>query len=466
VSPTSTADNVVSIKGKAVDDDVHRGQLRIAERFVKRYADELLYVHGLGWHYWGGTHWIEDKNGKARRRVTAHLKELITAAWRLEGDEREAMFKDIRKCESAAGVGGVLDCAKFMHPMTTSAETINTDPYLFNAVNGTLNLKTGELQPHNPRDLITRCAGTEVDPHATSDTWTGFLSTVLPDIEVRNYLARLCGLAMLGEIREHTLPIMTGTGGNGKSVMVETVMAAFGDYALTVDPKLVIRTKSERHGTFLADLHGARLVVTSETDEGDKLAAGTVKTLTGGDRIRANRMRSDPFEFTPSHTLLMVTNHTPKVSGDDQALWRRLTIVPFDVVVPVEDRDTTLPGRLRREHLPAVLAWCLAGWLDYQARGMAIPEKVRMRTSAYQTESDPIGQFIEAQCVVRDDVNVMAGALHKHYSMWAFQAGHPAMTATDFGKRMTDRFEKKQTNKGAKYLGVGLAAEHDGGLEF
>lgn len=463
MSQPDTTGNVVDISRA---DDVHRGQLRIAELFVRRYADELLHVHGLGWHYWGGTHWVEDKNGKARRRVRDHLKELIAQARFMAKEDGANLLKDVRRCESAAGITGVLDCAKFMHPMTISAEVINADAFLFNARNGTLDLRTGEIRPHDPRDMITKCAGTDIDPDATSTTWTEFLEVVLPDTDVRSYLGRLFGLAMLGEIREHTLPILTGTGGNGKSVMVETVLAAFGDYGLTVDPKLIIRTKSERHGTFLADLHGARLVLTSETDEGDRLAAGTVKTLTGGDRIRANRMRSDPFEFTPSHSLLMVTNHTPKVSGDDQALWRRLRIVPFDVVVPEEDRDTELPARLKADHLQAVLAWCLAGWLDYQRHGMATPAAVQLRTNAYQTESDPLGQFLDAQCVIRDDVNVMAGALFEHYSMWALKTGNARLTATDFGKRMTERFAKKATNKGQKYIGVGLLSDHDGGLEF
>lgn len=442
--------------------DVHSGQLRIAEKFVAEYTGQLLHVHGIGWHHWSGTHWVEDRNGRARRRVVKLYKKLRHDSVSLDKDDRDRLLSDVKKCESAAGIGAVLDIAKFMHPMTTSIEDTNKDPTLFNCRNGTYNLETGQIQPHDPADMITKCAGTVLEPDATSELWDDFLETVLPDPKVRAYLARVFGVALLGSVREHTLPILTGVGGNGKSVCVDTVMAAFGDYGLTVDPKLLIATRNERHGTFMADLQGARLVVTSETNDGEKLAAATVKRLTGGDRIRANRMGKDPFEFTPSHSLIMVTNHAPQAAGDDKALWRRLTVVPFDVVV--EHPDAKLPDKLRG-HLTAVLAWVCIGWLDYMNQGMNPPSVVVDRTEAYRSEGDPIGQFLEDQCVIGPLYSVPAKALFETWGVWAMRQGFPAMTQTDFGKRMTDRFEKKRSTGGMhKYVGVGLASDEDGML--
>lgn len=443
--------------------EMHSGQLRIAERFVGAYSHKLLFVHGIGWHTWCGTHWVEDRDGESRRAVVKLLKDLRHESVEMSKDEQKRLLSDVAKCESSGGVGGVLELARFMHPMTVSAESTNAQAELFNARNGTLNLETGDLRRHDPADMITKCAGAEIDPDATSDLWLSFLETALPDEEVRAYLARVFGVAMLGRVREHILPILTGTGGNGKGVCVDTVRAAFGDYGIAVDPKLIMRTKQERHATFLADLHGARLVVTSETNEGEVLAAATVKRLTGGDSIRANRMRENTFEFEPSHTLIYMTNHTPQVSADDKAMWRRLSVVPFDVVV--ERPDVKLPEKLKK-HLPAVLAWAYGGWLDYVKQGLNPPAVVLERTEAYRTDSDPLAQFVTDECVLSPMVNVRAKALHEAYATWAMRNGLPPMTATEFGKRIGERFEKKPTSRGNQYIGVALRADEEeaGGL--
>jgi putative DNA primase/helicase len=445
--------------------EMHSGQLRIAERFVNRYAHKLLYVHGHGWHYWTGTHWVEDENGKVRRRVVTLLKEIRHETVDMASKGRDALLKDVKTCETNGGVTGVLELAKNMHPMTVSVKNVNSNPFLFNTLNGTLNLETGLLQAHNPRNMITKCAGTSIHPDAHSELFEDFLQTVLPDEDVRGYLQRVFGVAMLGIVREHNLPILTGTGGNGKGVCYEAVLAAFGDYGMTVDPKLIMQTKHERHATFLADLHGARLVVTSETNEGEVIAASTVKRLTGGDKIRANRMRENTFEFVPSHSLLYITNHKPQVSADDKAMWRRLAIIPFDVTV--EEPDVKLPEKLKA-CLPAVLAWVYQGWLDYQQQGLNPPAAVLERTETYRTESDPIGLFLAEQCVTGSPyMKVKAKALYTEWQTWSMREGHPAITQTDFGSRMTDRFEKKRDSAGWWYVGIALGSdeeENGGGL--
>lgn len=436
----------------------HTGQLRIAERFVKAYSDKLLFVHGLGWHHWAGTHWQEDRDGGARRRVVDLLKAIRHEAAETTEDNkaRDALLGDVKRCESSGGLVGVLDIAKHLRPMSVSAENINGHPHLFNVHNGTYNLHTGQLQPHNPGDHITKVAGTIADASARSELWERFLVEVLPDEEVRAYLQRVFGVALLGSVREHNLPILTGSGGNGKSVCIDSVLAAFGDYGITVDPKLIMKTKHERHGTFLADLHGARLVVTSETDDGDTIAAATVKRLTGGDKIRANRMRENAFEFEPSHSLVYVTNHKPQVSSEDKAMWRRLSVVPFDVTV--SKPDVKLPEKLRRE-LPAVLAWVIEGWLQYSRQGLNPPAAVRERTEAYQNESDPLGQFLAEETVTGPYMKVKASSLHSTWATWAMVNGHPPMNGTEFGRRLTERgFERKRSAGGNQYVGIGLAA--------
>jgi putative DNA primase/helicase len=450
--PEPVDDNVIPI-GK----EMHSGQLRIAERFVSRYSNRLMYVHGLGWHCWNGTHWAEDKNDRPRRRVVELLKVLRHEAVEMADKERDRLVSDVRKCESNGGITGVLDLAKSMHPMTTSVEQIDADPFRFNTGSGTLNLTTGAIERHDPRHLITKCSAANVDPAAAGGLWLKFLEQVLPDAEVRAYLQRVFGLAMLGIVREHNLPIMSGTGGNGKSVCLDAVLHAFGDYGMPADPSLIMQQKNPRHGTFLAALHGKRLVVTSETNEGEKLAAATVKRLTGGDKIQANRMRQDPFEFTPSHSLIYCTNFKPKVDADDPAMWRRLAIIPFDQIIPREEMDSQLGEKLESES-DAVLTWCWEGWREYKRLGgLCPPEAVLARTEEYRNDGDALAQFFE-QCTMESPTGrVAAASLYNEWRAFAMVNNHPAMTNTEFGRKLAGRGIQKVKGRGSnQYVGISL----------
>src|SRR5262249_37921765 len=153
----------------------------------------------------------------------------------------------------------------------------------------------------------------------------------------------------------------TGTGANGKGTLRDALMAAVGDYGREVDPEILMESHNVRHGTFKMQLRGRRLVFCSETDRSRRFAEAAMKRAVGGDPIEANLMHPDPIPFDPSHTLVMLTNHLPRVSGDDEAVWRRIMVVPFDVVIPEGERDPELPRRLRAQ-APAVLAWALEGW--------------------------------------------------------------------------------------------------------
>jgi putative DNA primase/helicase len=201
------------------------------------------------------------------------------------------------------------------------------------------------------------------------------LARVLPDAEVRGFLQRLAGIGLLGAVVEHVLGILTGVGANGKSVLDKAIRYAFGDYACTAEPDLFMH-RDGGHPTGEMDLRGVRWVVVSETDKDRRLAEATMKRLTGGDTIRARRMRQDFVEFTPSHTPLLITNHLPNVSGDDAAIWRRLRVVPFGVVIPEKEQDNELDARLQLE-ADGILAWAVAGYRDYLERGLDEPATVR-----------------------------------------------------------------------------------------
>lgn len=412
--------------------EVHSGQVRMAHRLARRFDKDLLHVHGIGWHRWDGRRWVLDDCGEAKRAVLTVLRDALAES--VGGDTE--LRRDVRKCESASGIAGVLDVAAALRPMAAAVRELDADPHLLNVGNGTVNLRTGRLWPHDPADRITKVCGVDYDPAARGEEWAAFLARVLPDFEVRGYLQRLTGVALLGKVVEHVLAIATGTGANGKSTFVNAVCTALGDYASTLEPDLFMHRQGA-HPTGEMDLLGTRLAVVSESEKDRRLAEATMKRLTGGDTIRARRMRQDFVEFAPSHTPLLVTNHLPKVSGDDPAIWRRIRVIPFGVEIPPDERDKHLDEKLAAE-ASAVLGWAIAGYQQYAARGdLAEPASVLVATDAYRNDSDAVARFVAEECITSSPaVKATTSQLHDAWARWAVKDGAEAMSLKAFGQSL------------------------------
>lgn len=447
--------------------DAHRGQLRMAGRFADQWNAHLRFVHGIGWHQWDKTRWAVSKDGGPMRCAMRTARDALRQLANMEKAERDELFADIRRVESANGLKGVLDIASNIKPLACSPDRLDTDPYLFNTANGTYDLRTGALRPHDPTDLITKIAGCGYDPDAKGPTWEKFIAEVLPDAALRGFVQRLFGYSLLGKVREHMLPQFTGTGRNGKGTLRDVIKAAYGEYAIEVNPSIVMSEGARNHPTERADLLGARLVFTSETDDSQPLAAATMKRLVGGDPIRARRMGKDFFEFDPSHTLVMITNHLPAVAGDDKAVWARLRVVPFDQDF-TDVQDPGLGDRLALD-LTAVLAWCVEGYRLYTEGGLTEPDAVTKSTAEYHDRSDPLGRFITESTITSPHAFVRAGELYEAFRTWCHDNGEK-----DLGKLSNVRFAdllkrkgigKEARNFGAVYVGLGLYAAEDGEFE-
>jgi putative DNA primase/helicase len=383
----------------------HSGQVRMAYRLAKWYKHRLLHVYGLGWHYWDGRRWALDDTGAARRAVLDILRHALAESL---GDKE--LHTDVRRCESGPGVTGVLTIASALNEFAVTVDDLDADPWLLNCANGTLDLRTMALSDHNPADRITKiCRAAYHETPASTGAWREFLEKVLPDNDVRDYLQRLMGVALLGKVIEHVLGILTGIGFNGKSKFYEAMLWALGDYGLQAEPALFMHHPGA-HPTGESDLMGRRLVAVSETEEGCRLAVATMKRLTGGDRIRTRRMHQNFFEFTPSHTALLITNHLPVVSGGGTSVWGRLRVIPFDVVIPEENRDHQLGDKLAAD-ADAVLKWTVDGWTDYNTNGLNAPETVTVATENYRADSDAVGRFITEMCFLSPAVYSTTGEL-------------------------------------------------------
>ena len=443
-----------------------RTELGYARRFVELFGDHLRFVTtwstGHQWLRWDGRRWAPDTTGQTKRWMKVIARTVTTDALAVPDDSlRRTAVKEAKRGESNAAINGALALASTEKLVVINHEALDADPYLLNCTNGTLDRRTGQLRPHDPNDLLTKITGAAYAPDAPAPEFTRFLERVQPDEAMRHYLARLLGHALVGRLVEHVLPIFWGDGANGKSTLMDAVLAALGDYAAAAAPGLLTARSHDSHPTEIADLFGLRLARLDETDDGRRLAEGTVKRLTGDRRQKARRMREDFWEFDASHTFVMLTNHKPLVHGGDEGIWRRLRLVPFTVVIPENERDEHLPDRLTLE-LDAILAWLVTGCHAWQRGGLNEPAQVTDATAAYRAESDALGRFLDDCCHQQPTCRVQSTALFTTWTRWCLGEGLDPGTTKTFAAALQNRgYDATKSHGRMVWQGLGLITDSD-----
>jgi putative DNA primase/helicase len=444
--------------------DEPRTELGYARRLVAVFGERVRYVPAWRrWLIWDGTRWTHDLTGQAARWCKIVARRLTLDALAIVDKEaRRAAMHAARRGESAAGVAGALTLAGTEPGIAVAHEDLDADPYLLNCRNGVLDLRTGVLGPHDPKLLLTKITGAAYDPDARGGRFTKFLQRIQPDAEMRDYLARLLGHALAGRVVEHVLPILVGVGANGKSTLIGAIASALGDYAAPADPELLTARSFDAHPTGVADLFGVRLAVLHEGDHGRHLAEGTVKRLTGGDQIKARRMREDFWSFEPSHTFAMLTNHKPIITGTDEGIWRRIRLVPFVVVIPADEQDDELPDKLALEG-DAVLAWLVAGYNDWAEYGMDDPAEVIAATADYRAESDALNRFLDERCMTGPNFQVGSSELFAAWCAWCEHESEERGTQTAFAKALQGKgFDNFKDRVGRmRWRGLALYADEE-----
>jgi putative DNA primase/helicase len=425
-----------------------------AERLAAYHGHELRYEKASNcWYRWNGQRWSRDEALVVEALAARTARTIYEEAGREPDSARRAeLSKHARATESRQRQQAMVASAR--HMLTIEPRQWDRDPWLLNALNGTIDLKTGELRPHRQEDLITMLAPVEYDPEAQSRLFLDFLEEVQPDAEIRDFLKRSLGYGLTGVQRQQHFWFCFGVGANGKGTLLNAVLALMGDYAKQAPPDLFIKDKS-RHPTELAFLRGARLVVATETQEGSRMDESRVKQLTGGDLITARFIGGDFFTFAPTHKLWLQGNHKPRISGTDHAIWRRPLLTDFPVVVPQERQNPELPEKLIKE-ASGVLRWCVDGCLEWQRQGLAPPAGVLAATERYRLEMDVIGDFLEERCSVDAAGSAWARDLYTAYSSWCEESGERPLKQGDFGRRMKERgFPSERSTGGrARYSGL------------
>lgn len=440
-----------------------------AARFAELHSGTVRYVHDWKcWLIWDGKRWARDKTGRVSNGAKQLARQLHRWAADIDdADARKAASRYAYTAESAKGIRAILALAESEPVIAITSADLDADPWLVNCLNGVFDLRTGTLMPHDSARLLTKITAASYLPGAPATEFQRFLADIQPDPEMQIFLRRLFGYGMLGKVTEHVLPIFYGKGRNGKSTLVTAVKGAAGEYAMKAEQELLL-ARDGAHPTGVADLFGARLAFCSETDSGRRLAEATVKELTGGETLKARRMREDFWEFEPSHTAILSSNYKPLVRGRDEGIWRRLRLVPFEVYITDEQVERVksdhngddLDTVLQRER-DGILTWMIDGFADYRENGLTSPEAVREATAGYRKESDAVARFIDQCCLVGPNFYAAAGALWTAYQKWCIAENENPGSQTAFGNELTERGFDREKRGTVIRLGIALSEDEE-----
>ncbi len=443
-----------------------------AERLVRLFGDRIRYVPQWGWLVWDGRRWLRDKGNALVTKLAEETVKTIyeEVAKTTDPTERTRLAKWAIASETKQRIVAMVDLAAPI--CRAEPEEFDRDPYLLNCLNGTVDLRTGRLLPHNPDLKITKLCPVEYNPHATAPTWLKFLGDIfMNDAELIAFIKRALGYSITGDVCENVLFICWGLGSNGKTTLMNTITQVLGDYAKQIPPDTLLNRnyQSDKHPTTVATLCGVRFAVAQETEENKHLAAARVKALTGGDVIAARFMHKDYFEFKATHKIWLSTNHKPIITDTTYAMWRRILLIPFRAFFDETNRDKHMGEKLLAEK-EGILAWLVEGCLEWQRQGLNPPPIVSEATKEYQSEMDKLQAWLEACCVLDPRAVTPFSALYASYESWCRLHDEEPLSRVAFSNRLTEKgFTSETLRIGGKVTkvrkGIRLREDdnHDGG---
>lgn len=434
-----------------------------AEFFADLFKDHLRYDHRRkSWLTWSGQHWQYDQDGAVHRlaieaaRARYHLAAEISD---LRDRQHEAQFSIAT--ENSNRAAAMLRVASCLPPLAETGEHWDEDPWIIGVKNGVVDLKTGTLRPGKPADNVTLASTVPYLKESPCPRWQKFLNEIfVEDRDLIQFVQRVVGYSLTGQTTEQCLFMLHGSGANGKSLFLALLRALLGAYAYNAPFSTFELTKRSDITNDLASLAGKRLVTASETNEGARLNEARAKAITGCDPLTARFLYGENFTFRPVAKFFLAMNHLPVVTDDSYGFWRRVRLVPFTRQF-TSDADPRLEEKLTQE-LPGILAWAIEGCLAWQKQGLAPPAAVLSATAAYKEKSDVLGEFLADCLVIEESRSIGAAEAYSAYQAWARAQGmgdREILTATAFGTRMGERFTRKPTKKGKRYLGLGLPGE-------
>ncbi len=439
-SDDATPETTAEARGPYALNEIGNGK-RFADANRGRY---LFDYPASRWRVYVGGVWRHTDGDDVERAAKAIESQICDEA-RAETDDdfRSKLYKYAATATKRKTRETMLKDAASEVGMSAPPENFDAQLHLFNVENGTLDLRTGALNPHTATDLLTKCAGTKFEPHATAPTWTRALETWMPDAATRDYLQECAGLSLSGEVRDEFFNFLFGGGDNGKSTFLSTLEVVSGDYFHHAKAEIFMRPKFAQHGEAaqpaMLSLQGARLLTVSEIESEHEMSAALVKGLTGRDPITARgNYDKRPTTFRPQFTLWMFGNEKPKITDASEGMWRRVRLIEFNQTIPRADRDPDFAEKLKAER-PGVLNWALEGLKRVQERGLIVPDAVKVATASYRAEQDALSGFLDEICEQSPTAFVKSIVLWEAWKCYCAEQDEPEGTQTAFGIALKKR---------------------------
>lgn len=426
-------------------DPIHSAtDLGNAKRFVDAFIEDVRYVPQWGWLMWSDVGWIrcgvEDINELARK-VPDVIREDARSLMADNPTASTALLRWSRTSESAGKLSAIESLARDDSRIRRDVDQFDADDFLVACRNGVVDLRTGEIRPITRDDLITKNTNVIYDPTYRLPAWENFLAQATEgDTDVMQYLQRAAGYTLSGSNAEESFFVISGPPASGKSTFLDALHAACGQYGTTTQSDtFMYRRGQSTDKNELARLAGMRLVSVSEIREGELFSEALIKQFTGGDRVTARFLYRDTFEFRPQLKLWIGTNHDP--DARDDAMWRRVKKITFEKTIPQERRDPALKSMLRDPDIGgrAVLAWAVAGAMEWVKQGLKEPLAVLTAVHAYRTEQDRMMQFISETMERIPEGRIPLRAVYSTYNTWCKMNNEIALRTPQFLNAMKSR---------------------------
>lgn len=425
-------------------------ELGNAERIAHEYGHVVKYVSDMGWVLWDGKRWKIDEKKEIYRIAAKVLRQLYKS-------DDEVEQKWAKKCDQLNVMRNSISFLMSLVPAMRSE--FDNHKYLLNVENGIVDLKTGQLQQHDRELKLTKFANVEFVEGAQCPTWIEFLDQIFQgDKSLIEYMQRLIGYSLTGEITEQIMIFLIGGGSNGKSTFINTIKDLMGEYGKQAKSDAFIKKKETGANNDIARLVGSRFVSAIESEDGEQLSEAFVKQITGGEPVLARFLRQEYFEFIPEFKVFFTTNHKPVIKGVDEGIWRRVKLVPFNLQLPKEKRDLKLPEKLSLE-MPGILNWAIEGCLKWQQDGLKEPDIVRKSTGDYKEDMDILGPFLYERCHVGPSQQIIAKDLYEVYAAWCYSNGEFALKNRAFYRAMETKGFKKERGVGNKFYLKGVTLQ-------
>ncbi len=429
--------------------------------FLKAYGDSIRYC--ITWNkflVWNGTNWDVDTRGRVAERCVKFIHQMYRGLRVIDDRQLQAAFeKHLIKSESFRRIQALEGLLKISEEIKVEDFELDTNNYFFNVDKYTLNLKTMRVVDPNQKHLITKKSNFIFEKGADCPTWKMFLLQIFnKDLNLIKFIQKAMGYALSGDVSEQCLFILWGTGANGKSTFLNVLQHLFGDYACSTMIETFMKKNSEQSND-LARLKGARLVTTSEIEQGRQISESLIKSVTGEDSLTARFLYGEYFSFKPTFKIFMATNHKPKIRGADNGIWRRIKMIPFNVTIPPEQRDKNLTEKLIAEN-SGILNWLLRGYAMWQKEGLEEPKAIREANAEYRMDMDSVGTFV-TDCLELDaslQWRLPTNMLYQTYIKWCNRNNERVMSQKWLGMRMSEKGFKRVITGGLRQW-CGLAVK-------